>query len=392
MLLSDDPTKGIEVTQVGGKMYVHGPASALNAPKDDWYVLDSNSGFTMNVSVPDQLDSLVAANGDWSRFQKSRNETFDGKKCDVYSAGKEAAGAIIETVSKPMLTALVADSGSVEMWVCDDGYLHQVNASVQAHDSTTPAKAGKIDLAFHIFEQDGNITIAAPANPLVAVSANSAAPTAAPIPTQPAASSGQSAPAGYAGDWNGTTSSADTPISFTVENKQVTFVNLSYSVQSGGCSLSGSLSKTVQAPIAGKSFTTQFTDDDGKQYLFAGTFASGKDANGTIEVKGTSTICGTFDAKATWTAKNAPADAQPTPSASTGSPQPGGATSSLDSMDVLLGFFDAINANDLDTAMTLVQDDVIMTAGSTIIIGKADLKTYLQKQAAQNVTYTAGTG
>jgi ketosteroid isomerase-like protein len=61
----------------------------------------------------------------------------------------------------------------------------------------------------------------------------------------------------------------------------------------------------------------------------------------------------------------------------------------MDSMDVLLGFFDAINANDLDTAMTLVQDDVIMTAGSTTIIGKADLKTYLQKQAAQNVTYTA---
>jgi hypothetical protein len=389
MLLSDDPTKGIEVTQVGGKTYVHGPASALNAPKDDWYLLGLNSGFTMNVSVPDQLDSLVAANGDWSRFQKSRNETFDGKKCDVYSAGKEAADATIETVSKPMLTALVADSGSVEMWICDDGYLHLLNASIQAHDQTTPSKTGKIEMAFHIFEQDGNIAIAAPANALAAVNTSGAAPTAAPIPTQPAASSGQGAPAGYDGDWNGTTNTADTPISFTVENNQVTFVNLSYSVQSGGCSLSGSLSKTLKVSIAGKSFTAQFTNDDGKQYLFAGTFASGKDATGTIEVKGTTTICGIFDAKADWTAKNAPADAQPTPSASTGSPQPGGATSSLDSMDVLLGFFDAINANDLDTAMTLVQDDVIMTAGSTTIIGKADLKAYLQKQAAQNVTYTA---
>ncbi len=224
--------------------------------------------------------------------------------------------------------------------------------------------------------------------PTLAPTSTRVAPTAAPIPTQTAASSSQSAPAGYAGDWNGTTSSADMPISFTVENNQVTFVNLSYSVQSGGCSLSGSLSKTVQATIDGKSFTTQFTDGDGKQYLFAGTFASGKDANGTVQVKGTSTVCGIFDAKATWTEKNAPADVQPTPSAATSSPQPGG-TSSMDSTDALLAFFDAVNANDLDTAMNLVQDDVILTTGSTTLIGKADFKAYLQKQAAQNVTYTA---
>jgi hypothetical protein len=264
-LFSDDPTKGIEVTQIGGKTYVHGPASALNAPQDNWYVLDSNSGFTMSVSVPDNLDSLAATNGDWSRFQKSRSDSLDGRKCDVYSAGKEAAGATIATVSQSFLKSVVAESGSVEMWICDDGYLHLLNASVQAHDETTPAKTGKIDLTFHIFEQGGNIVVAAPANALAAVSSNGAAPTSEPT---------------------------------------------------------------------------------------------------------------------------SPPDAQPTPDDSTTTTQPGGVTSTTDSAQVVQQFFDAVNQKDVDTAVSLVTDDVIVNAGSTVIMGKDDLKSYLQKQIARNVTYT----
>ena len=389
MLLSDDPAKGIEVTQVGGKTYIHGPASALNAPTDNWYVLNANSGFTMTFSVPENLDSLAAINGDWSQFKKSRSDTFDGKKCDVYSAGKEAAGSIIQTVSKPILTSLVADSGSTDMWICDDGYLHNLTATVQAHDSTTPTKAGKIEMSFHIFEQGGNVVITAPANALAAVSTNGAAPTSAPVPTKAAGNSGQATATSTDGHWEGT-SSSDSPISFDVSNNQITYVNLNYNVQAGGCSLSGSYGKTPDnAQIKSSAVAIQLTDSDGLQFIFAGTFASNTQANGTLEVKGPTTNCGTIDAKTTWTAQNTPPDAQPTPDVSIATPSAGGGTGSTDSTDVVLGFFDAINAKDFDTAMNLVQDDVIVNAGSTTIMGQADLKTYLQKQTARGVTYTA---
>ena len=385
MLLSDDPAKGIEVTQVGGKMYVHGPASALNAPTDNWYVLDANSGFTMTFSVADNLDSLAAANGDWSQFKKSRSETFDGKKCDVYSGGKDAAGTIVQTVSKPILSSLVADSGSTDMWICDDGYLHNLTATVQAHDPTTPSKSGKIDVTFHIFEQDGNITIAAPANALAAVGTNNAAPTSAPAPTKSAGNSGQATATSTDGHWEGTTSS-DSSISFDVDNKQITYINLNYNVQAGSCSLSGSYGKTPDnAQIKGSTVALQFTDSDGLQFIFGGNFTSNTQANGTLEVKGPTTNCGAIDAKSTWTAQNTPPDAQPTPSSSSST----GIGTSMDATDVLMAFFDAINAKDLDTAMNFVQDDVIVNAGSTTIMGAADLKTYLQKQTARNITYTA---
>jgi len=215
----------------------------------------------------------------------------------------------------------------------------------------------------------------------------SASPTAAaPMPTQ-AANSSQSAPAGYAGDWNGTTSSADTPISFTVENNQVTFVNLSYSVRSGDCSLSGSLSKTVNATINGKAFTMQITDDDGKQYIFAGTFTSNTQASGTLQVKGTSQTCGAFDAKATWNAQvgaassDASADSTPDTSAMP-------ASANMSDSDVLLVFFQAINRKDVDAALALTDDQVVFNIASTPGIGKDALKVYLQKQISHNVTYT----
>lgn len=274
------------------------------------------------------------------------------------------------------------------MWICDDGYLHALNASVQAHDQTTPAKTGKIEMSFHIFEQDGNIAIAAPANALAAVSANGASPTSAPIPTKPATSSGQSTATGYYGQWEGTTSS-DTSVSFGVSGNQITSVNLSYSVQAGGCSVSGSYSTTPDnALINGNTFTIQLTDSDGKQFTFTGTFASNTQASGTLQVKGPTESCGAIDAKATWKATSAAADSNSTSSA-TPDVSTAPATVSIADTDVLLAFFQAVNAKNLDAALALVDDQVVFNIASTPGIGKEDLKAYLQNQTSRNVMYTA---
>jgi hypothetical protein len=199
-----------------------------------------------------------------------------------------------------------------------------------------------------------------------------------------------SAGASYDGDWNGSVNSIDVPISFHVENNQITFVNLGYSVQTGGCSLSGSLSKSVDnGSIASTSFALQLSDDYKKQYTFNGTFGSNMEAKGTLEVKGTSESCGSFDSTNAWAAKEGPADASATPSA-LGSAPASIPTAGSNPVDVVQSFFDAVNADDIDTAIDLVDDNVAFNIGSTTGVGKDDLRTYLEKQSANSVTYTAG--
>ena len=383
MLFGDDPTKGLEEIQVGGKTYVHGPASALGAPKDSWYLIDPSSGFSNSFSLQKNLD-LIAGNGDWSHFTKSRSgESMDGQKCDVYTADKDGAGEKFASLMKSVMSPIAIDSGSAEVWVCDDGYLHAFNGSVEAHDQATPSKTGKIELAAHFFDASVPNNIAAPADAIAATSSNSAAPSSPTTSSQSAPGSSQAAATSINGHWDGNTST-DTPISFDVSDGQITYVNVGYFVPPG---CSGSYGTTPDSgTISGNSFSIQLTSDQ-KQFTFAGTFSSNTEASGTLKVKGTNSVCGAIDVQSKWTAKNGGADSnaatqptEPPASSSAGSP-------STSDADTLQAFFDAVNANDVDTALASVDDNVIYTFGSATCIGKDDLKTYLDSQTELGTTF-----
>ncbi len=383
MLLGDDPIKGLEEIQVGGKTYVHGPASALGAPKDSWYLIDPSSGFSNSFSLQKNLD-LIAGNGDWSHFAKSRSgESMDGQKCDVYTANKDGAGEKFASLMESVMSPIAVDGGSAEVWVCDDGYLHAFNGSVEAHDQATPTKTGKIELAAHFFAAGVPNNIAAPADAIAATTSNSAVPTSPTTSSQSAPSSSQATAASINGHWEGNTS-ADTAISFDVSDGQITYVNLSYFVPPG---CSGSYSTPPDSGmINGNSFSIQLTSDQ-KQFTFAGTFSSNNDASGTLQVKGTSSVCGALDVQSKWTAKNAGVDSnaatQPTEPATS---SPAGSPSTSDA-DTLQAFFDAVNAKFVDTALVLVDDNVIYTFGSTTGIGKTKLKTFLDSQTKLGTTF-----
>ena len=76
-------------------------------------------------------------------------------------------------------------------------------------------------------------------------------PTNAPAPTQ-AADSSPSAQASYDGDWSSTTSSDDMPVLFTIENNQLTSVNVGYAVHFGSCTVSGIRAMTLKRPSTAK--------------------------------------------------------------------------------------------------------------------------------------------
>jgi ketosteroid isomerase-like protein len=224
------------------------------------------------------------------------------------------------------------------------------------------------------------------APPAATVPAPTSAPikaTTAPRATQPANPS-PSAQASYDGDWSGTTNPHDMPVSFTVENNQLTDVNLGYAYHSGDCTVSGNQSQNPNARINGKTFSVQFTDDNGYQYNFTGTFTSNTEANGTLNVKGTSTVCGAFEAKLTWKATTGAASSSDTSSdMSDATP-----TTGIADTDVVLAFFKAVNANKLDDALALADDQIVFNLAGTPGIGKDALKAYLQDQISRHVTFT----
>ncbi len=226
--------------------------------------------------------------------------------------------------------------------------------------------------------------VATIANPTSAPVTTIARPTSAPAPTTAAQLS-----ADYNGEWEGT-SAKDSPLSFTIENNELTFLNVNYRVESGPCQfLSGSRGETKMNPpiavIQSKDINIQMNFDGGYLLALTGAFNSNTDAAGKLIFKGNNSSCGAFEINTTWTAKKAAASASSSITSSATAPIPvtGGSASKT-----LQSFFDAINAKNVDAALALVDESVVFNVGSTTGMGKAMLKTYLQGQISRGVTYT----
>ncbi len=383
-LFNDDPAKDFQVIQVSDKTYVHGPASTFSAPEDKWYQLDPGNTMSMSFSPFETLNRIAGSKGGWDRFKQSQTGvSLDGVKCDSYSAGTEAAadiyGALVQDMMPPDQSP-VLDTGTVSFSVCGDGYVHNLVADFTAHDKTKPASKGTGKYSLDLSGFGSGITIAAPTD-AVNLGSSSAQDKSTPTPGRQVAAGSAT---GYEGDWEGTTKD-DMDISFSVENNEVTFINLGYAVHTGNCSVSGSYSlnppKTV---VANKGFSLQLTDSSGRQYTFAATFDSGNQAHGTLRVKGTSDSCGAFDVQSTWTANLMAAAPTPDSSASTS----GSSTAATaDAGSVIGGLFEMLNAKNADAALDLVSDDVIVNWGATTIMDKDQLKTFFTSQTGRGITY-----
>lgn len=390
MLFADDPTKGLETIQVGGKTFAHGPSASLNAPDDKWYLIDSGSGFSMTISPMQLLDKAAEANGNWSRFHKTKGAlVVNSKNCDTYSADSNAVADTFAAMTKDNFPPTVVESGNADVSICDDGYIHNMTLGVQAHDQSKPDTKGTLAFTLHLYDYDAPIAIQAPSDAVAAAGNQGPAPTTAPASPTPQPDQGsQVGPADYNGSWQGT-NSADTPINFEIENNKVTMVNLNYTLQVGDCSLSGGISRSVDNPtsISNGTFTVQIDDSDGRQMIFVGKLSSSSDASGTLQVKGVSDTCGAYDDSTNWTAKKDTATTQGAGAAPTDVPTSEDATPTSSDSEIVQSFFDHLNAQDIDGALGLVDDNVVYTFGPNTGIGTDDLRTYLESLLSASSTY-----
>ncbi len=182
-----DPTKGLEMTSLGDKVYVRGPAMLLGAPEAKWYVgsgdrLPSGSGAQPN----DMVTGLRAGHLDWGGFNKGSSETLDGKRCDVYTGDRETSlrffgelASLGGSASMNQYQLSELDNAETRVWVCSDGHLHQLRISLEGSTGSRSDQTATIMLRMHIYDQDASIKITAPPNavPLQA-------PSLGPTPTR----------------------------------------------------------------------------------------------------------------------------------------------------------------------------------------------------------------
>lgn len=188
----------------------------------------------------------------------------------------------------------------------------------------------------------------------------------------------------YDGSWTGTNTVDDKEILFVVENNEVTSVSLNYTGESNGCDYHGAVSagsatgSLDESAITNDAFALSY-ESVNDELTFTGTFTSESEANGTLLIKSSADgLCGEYEKEITWTAtKDAVSEVEEEAS---------GSESTGDVSAIVTTFFDAVNAGDVDSAISVVDENIMFTVGTTITkFNSSELESYLQ--STQGVTY-----
>ena len=185
----------------------------------------------------------------------------------------------------------------------------------------------------------------------------------------------------YDGNWTGTNTVDDKEILFVVENDEVVSFNLNYTGESSGCTYHGAVSAGSRTSssvdsgvIEGDEFSLVYTSIN-DELTFTGTFTSDSEANGTLHIKSSADgLCGEYEKEISWTAsKGSSADVEPA-----ATDDPGALFSDDDSVALVTGFFDAVNAGDVDSAIGMVDDGIMFSIGEETLFDSGELEAYLR--------------
>ncbi len=178
-----DPNKGMEFLVVGDKQYLRGPAPLMGVPDDQWYVskTDTNVSCSTTPKKTDPAGPFGDKNPDWNRFTKTGQETIDGQACDVYSADSNGALQLLKALGfddiKNMDGLKQLDTADAKLWVCADGYLHQLQLNASKRPPAgLPGTLG-LQVFMHVSDYDKPVILTPPAHAL---------PLQTPTPTPPA--------------------------------------------------------------------------------------------------------------------------------------------------------------------------------------------------------------
>jgi uncharacterized protein YgiM (DUF1202 family) len=195
----------LEIMEVGGKSYIHGPVPLLDANEPKWYVADSSQG---ELSIADSFMQGFDQGFDYSSFQSPDlslikplgKESMHGHQCDVYGSNDKQAVAQALRSSATMGASAddfgTVDAAEVKFWVCDDGYFHRMWVSVDGTATNPPGQKFGMRVRVSFFDFNGSFTVVAPANAAKLEQPNTGGSVSQAIPSSaPGADSGPTATA-----------------------------------------------------------------------------------------------------------------------------------------------------------------------------------------------------
>jgi hypothetical protein len=127
--------QGLRAARVADQPYLHGPVPVIGAVQDAWYRLPQARAVLATPPLyPAGLLALVAQSGvDPAGFNPAGQEQLDGQGCQRFTGDRVAGLAILKSLSDSGLPVDSApahiDRVASDLWVCPDGYLHQVRLS-----------------------------------------------------------------------------------------------------------------------------------------------------------------------------------------------------------------------------------------------------------------------
>lgn len=159
---------GLQARRVAGQHYVYGPLPIIGAFQPTWYRLpDQRVAFASPPLYPAGLLALVANSGvDPSGFAPADTMQLDGMTCHRFISDRPAALAVLRSLGASGLTVDTnpehIDSVGANLWVCPDGYLHQVEIAFAGTTPGDPAQPFDFTLTLHMYDFTAPVDVLAP--------------------------------------------------------------------------------------------------------------------------------------------------------------------------------------------------------------------------------------
>jgi hypothetical protein len=171
-LFGVDREIGLQAMTVDGDGYMRGPIPYLEMNEDKWYVFPGEAN---PLAVPSAHTSELYAylderKRDLEQFERVALEIFDGRRCDVYATvdGDVVFRALRYKFGGNMTAGGVDFEGvgntELKIWICDDGYLHQMQMRFAGHDQSQPERQIERSYRLHLFDFDAAIEITPPSD------------------------------------------------------------------------------------------------------------------------------------------------------------------------------------------------------------------------------------
>ncbi|HWQ15056.1 MAG TPA: hypothetical protein VNL77_19825, partial [Roseiflexaceae bacterium] len=174
-----DRQRGLELLVVRGVTYALGPLPVSGATETRWYNLGKRPPpIQPPLQIRPALDRL-AGQVDPARLRRLRFEQLDSKRCAVYRGGAPAVSAALIGVGRSItgerdrsveqqLRALRLERAEYLAWVCDDGYIRQIQVTASGFQPSRPARRFGVEIQLRIQDIGSRtLRIGAPGDALV---------------------------------------------------------------------------------------------------------------------------------------------------------------------------------------------------------------------------------